>query len=587
MSSHKKIENKSELPKEVSDSEVPSVNAPSSDKEAIPHDGVIKGSAVPATAPLSKKGAKKKGAKKKGAKKKTKSSKPEPLKGTRSTETLFRSSYQMLLALTGIADNKASIMMSLNGVIISVLVAFSAPIRSDHSLVIPWFLLLVSCAISAVFSVMAAFPRVRSQPVRLEDIQSEKKNLLFFVTMEQLSEKDFVSEMLVLTGDPEKAYRTMAANLHGIGRVLMRKFGKLRISYIAILFGFLSSVMWIGGLVLFGSVIEGVSLGLSDHPLQKSIPRVSSTVSQTPSVQVEYERFQRVFEPSGAQVLPDGRVLVVEDDGQRPFSLLQPIAGQKFVEEVVQYSGGKSDKFDVQDLEALAIDHGGFVYAVSSLSRNTRGHRDRHREKIMRFRVDQAGLRDYNEWLGLREAIIAQHPALAAAADVKSVKKDGGLNVEAMSFGADGEQLYLGLRGPLVENRAIIITVANIRDIFDSDAPPTIGPELILLDLDGHGLRGMDYVPRLDSFLLSGGPMGEKGNGDFTLWSWSGGAVIERVEMNRHPRLSEVEGVTPVVGPGWEGVLLVMDDGSRKKHSPAQWMVMPYDLFLSDSKTQR
>ena len=53
--------------------------------------------------------------------------KQEKNPAARSTETLFRNAVRSNLDLTSIADNKANIMISINGIIISILIASIAP----------------------------------------------------------------------------------------------------------------------------------------------------------------------------------------------------------------------------------------------------------------------------------------------------------------------------------------------------------------------------------------------------------------------------------------------------------------------------
>ena len=55
----------------------------------------------------------------------------------RGIETMFRSAYRVQMDLTGLADNKANMMVSINGIIISIIIAAVAP-KLDAN---PWLLL--------------------------------------------------------------------------------------------------------------------------------------------------------------------------------------------------------------------------------------------------------------------------------------------------------------------------------------------------------------------------------------------------------------------------------------------------------------
>src|SRR5690242_17268227 len=63
---------------------------------------------------------------------------------SRGVETLFRSAYQTHVNLTGMADGKASIMLTVNGLLLSVVLATITPrISSDEWLIVPVVIVLL------------------------------------------------------------------------------------------------------------------------------------------------------------------------------------------------------------------------------------------------------------------------------------------------------------------------------------------------------------------------------------------------------------------------------------------------------------
>ena len=97
----------------------------------------------------------------------------------RGIETLFRSSYRVNMDLSSLADAKANIMISINGLIVSILIASIAPkVDANPWLYIPTSLFLVGCLASLVFAVLAARPRVQSTVLTPDDALRERKNLL-------------------------------------------------------------------------------------------------------------------------------------------------------------------------------------------------------------------------------------------------------------------------------------------------------------------------------------------------------------------------------------------------------------------------
>lgn len=75
---------------------------------------------------------------------------------------------------------------------------------------------------------------------------------------------------------------------------------------------------------------------------------------------------------------------------------------------------------------------------------------------------------------GLKPTLVAGQPVLAAAAEIRDVKTQGGLNIEGLEISADGRQLLVGLRAPLLDNQAIIACVENPAALFEAGEPPRV-----------------------------------------------------------------------------------------------------------------
>ncbi len=150
----------------------------------------------------------------------------------RGIETMFRTSYRTHVDLSALADNKANIMIGINGIIMSVLIASISPkIDANLWLIVPTTILLVGLLISLIFAILAARPRVTEQQFTLEDIQEDRANILFFGNFVHLTSDEYVEGMRTLMEDTDRLYTNMIRDLHGLGTVLRRKFELLRTSY--------------------------------------------------------------------------------------------------------------------------------------------------------------------------------------------------------------------------------------------------------------------------------------------------------------------------------------------------------------------
>lgn len=179
----------------------------------------------------------------KKAEKKKKEGKAE-LGSSRGVETMFRTSYRVHMDLSSLADTKANIMISINGLILPILLgAISPKIDSNPWLLIPTTVLMVGCLISMVFAIRSARPRVSDDPVTLEQVRRNSANILFFGHFANMSRDDFETGMTELMMDNDRLYRNMIRDLYGLGSVLTLKFKLLRTSYTVFMIAIVTGVL--------------------------------------------------------------------------------------------------------------------------------------------------------------------------------------------------------------------------------------------------------------------------------------------------------------------------------------------------------
>ncbi|CAM3448043.1 DUF3616 domain-containing protein [Polaromonas hydrogenivorans] len=284
-----------------------------------------------------------------------------------------------------------------------------------------------------------------------------------------------------------------------------------------------------------------------------------------------------LYEPSGVQQLADGRFLVVEDEQGHAFSLVEISASGPVNSTPLGpgwFDWGNKDFWKLEDLEGLAIDTAGCLYAVTSHSRDDDGMEKKPRDRLVRFRVDANRVVEPRVAKGLKPALMAAHPLLAAAARIKNVKAGGGLNIEGLAISPDQQRLLIGFRSPLRDGHALIASVENLCAVFEEDAAPQVSGTLQTLDLEGQGIRGMCHMAALDGYLVIGGPVSREG--EFKLWFWSGqaGAPARRVTVPGLQGFGNAEGVCPAVIDGAPKIVIVSDDGNRKEGRCAHFLLL-------------
>lgn len=292
----------------------------------------------------------------------------------------------------------------------------------------------------------------------------------------------------------------------------------------------------------------------------------------------KFRKSKRIFEPSGVAQLPDGRLIVAQDESGQPISIasldaegdlhvVAPASGTRLDGEAGSPGLGK-----LNDLEGIALDKHGNVYAVTSHSRTENGAGTSiKREKLVRFRIEGERMTAATLVTDLKSRMMSRYPDLEAAGALQTK----GLNIEALAFDRDGNQLWLGLRSPLTDDKAIILAVENTAALFDGDAPRFVRWNL---DLGGAGIRGLAYFSRLQGYLILARREDRKKR-PFELWFWRGGQndAARRVEVAGVKKLRRAEGITPIELGDSGAILIVSDEGALDANKPGRYILLHYD----------
>jgi hypothetical protein len=174
-------------------------------------------------------------------KKREKEEKPD-----RAIDTLFRVTLNNHTSLSGIADSKANILLSVNAIIISIALSTLIPKldspRNAH-LMIPTFIMLMSSVITIVFAILSTRPKVTKGIFTRQDIEDKKVNLLFFGNFYKMDLAEYQWAMNEMMKDKEYLYNSMIKDLYFLGVVLEKKYRLLRIAYNFFMIGIVLSVI--------------------------------------------------------------------------------------------------------------------------------------------------------------------------------------------------------------------------------------------------------------------------------------------------------------------------------------------------------
>ena len=162
----------------------------------------------------------------------------------RGVETLFRTASSNHMKLSGMADNKAHILLSINSIIISIILSVLAKKLTDATyLVIPTILLLSISVITIVFAVLTTKPKISKGVFTREQITKREVNLLFFGNFHQMDLDNYEWAIQEMMYDKEYLYKSMTKDIYFLGKILATKYRYLNIGYRIFMYGLLSSVV--------------------------------------------------------------------------------------------------------------------------------------------------------------------------------------------------------------------------------------------------------------------------------------------------------------------------------------------------------
>jgi hypothetical protein len=502
-------------------------------------------------------------------------------------ETMFRSAYRAQLDLITLAATKANIMISLNGFIASLLMISGAFIYTTAPVFLPpAIIFLVTSAISIYYALWAASPA--SAPDRAgffrwvrnflsgkaafmdyrkcldtgpREFVDGESNILVFEDFARLSREDYLERMRLLISDQSKVYDTMSDQLYWLGIIADKKFRMLRSSYAVFRWGIILSIF--------------MFLIVKAFPYLFTPPANADTTSLQASFGLS--KFEHIYEPSGVEQLPDGRLVIVEDESSRGLRIARLRGdGSILVDRIPDENLADAFRNMPNDLEGVSIDNDGYIYAITSHSRSNKGKAKLDREQLIRFRIEGNELVDHAKFHGLRDYI--EESGLFDRAVFQN-GKELDINIEALSFDREGQRLLIGFRKPQIDGKSVIAVLENPKGIFENGEKPRLGEELILLNLAGGGLRSLVYDHNLGGYLLANEVKLEGGKWYSRIWYWNGSAEYspKLIDLPGMINIANLEGITPVTFGSKSGVLVTSDDGDARKKSPAHYLLLDYN----------
>ncbi len=248
------------------------------------------------------------------------------------------------------------------------------------------------------------------------------------------------------------------------------------------------------------------------------------------SVSVMEQKHYGICDASAAVALGDFFIAANdEDDILRVYARDHSGAATVELDISNYFPGHKKDEKDIEGASTI----GDVTYWITSHGRDNKGRYEKSRFYFFanRMWLDNGGIEheQYGEaYTRLLDDLLDAESLRAfhfKEAMTLAPKESGGFNIEGLTRTADNS-LMIGLRNPIINGRAVLLTIKNPQDVILHGRRCAIS-EPILLDLHGLGIRSIEYWDSRELYVIIAGSFSS--DRDYKLFTWSGGHNAEPI----------------------------------------------------------
>ncbi|MBT3243284.1 MAG: HD domain-containing protein [Bacteroidetes bacterium] len=162
---------------------------------------------------------------------------------SRGVDSMFKLTARNQINLSSIADNKSNILISLNGIIISLgLVAIASKFKEEPAIIMPTVVFIVFSMSTIILAILSTRPNISSGKFTKDDIKQKKVNMLFFGNFYNMELDEYEWAIREMINDDQYLYSTMTKDQYSLGKVLAKKYKLLRWAYNIFMLGIVVSV---------------------------------------------------------------------------------------------------------------------------------------------------------------------------------------------------------------------------------------------------------------------------------------------------------------------------------------------------------
>lgn len=169
-------------------------------------------------------------------------------KTERERQTFYRVTFKNNCNLLQIADNKANMIISINALVISSIIAITSYGTISHQVnlkspltIIPIMLFISTCLFSTILAVRAAKPKIMGKNQKTQE--KGKSSMLFFGESSTYNLEEYLVEIDRILPSREEINQQMSIALFYQGKVLNRKYNLLGHAYNVFILGLVIGVL--------------------------------------------------------------------------------------------------------------------------------------------------------------------------------------------------------------------------------------------------------------------------------------------------------------------------------------------------------
>lgn len=414
--------------------------------------------------------------------------------------------------------------------------------------------IILTSLVSIIFAVLAVRPRTKEKLVKKEHLPGYE-SLLYYQDMAEMDPTEYMQRMKKSLRCVEESSEEMIKHLHILGAEIKKKYFWLKQAYTFFSLGLIVSA----SLVIYGLMY----------------------VEQTPfynlstgNVIYKEDKFYNIFEPSGVTTLPNGKVLVIEDENMNSLKILDVSESGNLVEVGKLHMSKevkKSFKKNIEDLEAITS-QGNRVYAITSHTPTKDGKVKKSRNKLASFIYADESIAELDIYGSLKEDLYKKFPKIF----VTSIFNTNPINIEGLCFDEENGTLLIGFRAPMMDNKAIVIGIKNPEKVMSNSEKPEF-TQAMFLELEGLGIRDFTYDSLKKGFWIIAGSSNDR-NSSFKLWFWDKKNSKLSVVKNQ-PDIGFGEGITIVNSHGNTPALFIVEDNGQKPNKSADYIIINKDTL--------